>query len=176
MKHEEIRPSKSENDIVDMILKDHEPLKQLIKIMKNTEKDLDERADAFAEFAPLLIAHSKPEEQSLYVFMKGNEDLRELGFEGDVEHTLADQLVEEIMRTEDPDLWGARVKVLAELVEHHIEEEEEELLPEFRKESESADRERLGSLFLDLKVKLLERGGEETPHESKMGDGKSSVH
>jgi len=40
----------------------------------------------------------------------------------------ADQLVEENMRTDDEDLWSARVKVLAELVEHHIEQEPKNVL------------------------------------------------
>ncbi|KYG68033.1 hypothetical protein AZI87_01825 [Bdellovibrio bacteriovorus] len=155
----------SELDIINMILEDHKPLKELIEVMKDSEKELEERQEAFAQFAPLLISHAKPEEQSLYRYMKGDEELREGGFEGDVEHQLADQMVEEIMRTDDDDLWSARVKVLAELVEHHIEEEEEELLPDFKKHSESSDREKLGQLFLELKTKILERGGMDAPHE-----------
>ncbi|QDK45786.1 hypothetical protein DOM22_11825 [Bdellovibrio sp. ZAP7] len=162
-----------QDDIVEMILEDHKPLKELIKIMKDSDKDLEAREDAFAEFAPLLVCHAKPEEQSLYVYMKGNEELREDGFEGDVEHQLADQLCEEIMRTEDPDEIGAKIKVLAELVEHHIEEEEEDLLPEFRKNSEPQERMQLGEKFLALKVQYLEKGGQETPHES---DWNSEIH
>jgi hemerythrin superfamily protein len=164
------------DDIVDMILEDHKPLKALIKVMKDSDKSLDERANAFAEFAPLLICHAKPEEQSLYIYMKNDEDLREEGFEGDVEHALADQLVEEIMRTDDPDLWGARVKVLAELVEHHIKEEEDELLPDFKKHSEAQDRKNIGVTFLALKTSLLEKGGEETPHEGDFSDEDSQTH
>ncbi|WP_291516538.1 hemerythrin domain-containing protein [Bdellovibrio sp. ArHS] len=155
----------AELDIINMILEDHKPLKELIEVMKDSEKGLEERQEAFAQFAPLLISHAKPEEQSLYRYMKSDEELREGGFEGDVEHQLADQMVEEILRTEDEDVWSARVKVLAELVEHHIEEEEDELLPDFKKHSETSDREKLGQLFLDLKTRLLERGGMDAPHE-----------
>ena len=145
-------------DIVDLILKDHEPLKKLIKIMKDSDKELSERKAAFEEFAPVLIAHAKPEELVLYTFMKRDEELREEAFEGDVEHTLADQLLEECKRTDDEDLLGARIKVLAELVEHHIEEEEEELLPDFKKNSEHRDRIKLGEKFLKLKIDYLAAG------------------
>ena len=89
-------------------------------------------------------------------------------FEGDIEHGLADQLVEEIKRTEDDDMWSARVKVLAELVEHHIEEEEEELLPDYKNNSETAERMQLGQLFLKLKTQLLEQGGEDSPREAML--------
>lgn len=163
-----------ETDIVGLILEDHKSLKELIKIMKDTDTELSERAEAFAEFAPLLTSHAKPEEQVLYTYMKADEELREEGFEGDVEHQLADQLVEEIMRTDDQDQWSARVKVLAELVEHHIDEEESELLPDFRKNSESSERMEMGQNFLMLKTKLLEAGGVDTVKESQLKTQKAS--
>lgn len=158
----------AEMDIVNMILEDHKPLKQLIKILKDDEKELNERKAAYEEFAILLVTHAKPEEQSLYVAMKKDEELRAEAFEGDIEHGLADQLVEEIKRTEDDDMWSARVKVLAELVEHHIEEEEEELLPDYKKNSEPAERMQLGQLFLKLKTQLLEQGGDDSPKEAQL--------
>ena len=167
----------TESDIVNIILEDHKPLKRLIKIMKDSDKhSMDERAEAFAEFAPLLFVHAKPEEQVLYTFMKTDEELREGAFEGDVEHQLADQLIEEIKRTDDQDLWSARVKVLAELVEHHIEEEEEDLLPDFKKESEPKERLAMGQKFLLLKTQLLEQGAEETPHEARIMPRSEAKH
>ncbi len=163
------RAEKAEaTDIVSLILEDHKPLKRLIKIMKDSDKDLTERMAAFGEFGPLLVSHSKPEEQTLYSFMKESEeeDIRVDAFEGDVEHGLADQLLEELKRMKGEDeKWTATVKVLAELVEHHIEEEEEELLPDFRKNSELKDRKKLGQKFLKLKSELLAQGGDDSPPE-----------
>jgi hemerythrin superfamily protein len=157
----------NKEDIIEMILHDHKALKKLIKVMKNSDKDLSERQEAFEEFAPLLVVHAKPEEQTMYVFMKDDEDLREEGYEGDVEHGLADQLLEEIKRTDDEDLWGARVKVLAELVEHHIEEEEEKLLPDFRKHSEIEERVQMGARFMKIKHQLEDQGGKDTIEEGE---------
>jgi hemerythrin-like domain-containing protein len=153
-------------DIIQLILEDHKPLKRLIKIMKDSDAELSERQDAFEEFAPLLVVHAKPEEQTLYVTMKEEDEMREEGFEGDVEHQLADQLLEEIKRTDDEDLWSARVKVLAELVEHHIEEEEDEMLPDFKKEIEISERVELGQEYLRLKAKYEDMGGKDTVRES----------
>ncbi|MBS1972288.1 MAG: hemerythrin domain-containing protein [Bdellovibrionales bacterium] len=155
------------SDIIDLILDDHRPLKDLIKVMKNVgQHDLEDRQEAFEKFARLLTLHAKPEERTMYDFMKGDEEIRELGFEGDVEHGLADQLVEEIKRTEDDDdLWSARVKVLADLVENHIEEEESDLLPNFRDHSELEDREELALKFLRLKDELNDLGGSDAPEE-----------
>ena len=80
-------------------------------MLKDSEVSLSERKSAFEEFAPLLASHAKAEEEVLYVAMKKNEELREDGFEGDVEYIMADQLLEEIPRTTDEDLWSARVEM-----------------------------------------------------------------
>lgn len=146
-----VRKASDARDIVELILKDHKPLKKLIETMKDSEADLDEVRDAFEEFAPLLINHAKPEEQALYTKMKEREDdLRCEGFEGDTEHAIADNLVKEIQTTRDEDEYRAKVKVLAELVEHHIEEEEEEMLKDVRKEFELEERVSMGKKYTAL--------------------------
>ncbi len=153
--------SQEEGDILELILEDHKPLKQLIKILKDPEKySLEERRDAFEDFAPLLTIHAKPEEESLYIFMKDKDEdeLKVQGYEGDVEHAIADQLVNEIKETGNEDLWSARVKVLAEMVEHHIEEEEDEMFPEIRKNSELEERAKLGTLYMQLKTQFDAEG------------------
>lgn len=155
----------SSKDIVEIILDDHKALKKLVQVMKDSDKDLSERKKAFQEFAPLLLQHAKPEEQSWYLYMKKAVDMREEGFEGDVEHGLADQLVEEIKRTEDEDQVSARIKVLAELVEHHIEEEEEEQLPEFKKNTSNVEREQLGELYMQLQSGMPRT---DAPRESQL--------
>jgi hemerythrin superfamily protein len=142
------------NDIIQLILKDHKPLKQLIKIMKSEDATMAKKKAAFGKFAPTLIAHAKPEEQTWYVNMKKEHDMSVEGTEGDVEHGLADQLCTELKHTQDHDMFMAKVKVLAELVEHHIKEEEGELLPEYRKASTLEERQELGAKYLSLQEKF----------------------
>jgi len=156
------------NDIVELILEDHKPLKELIRILKDDEQDFEKRSEAMDQFAVALICHAKPEEEVLYEQIKKIKELRTEGYEGEVEHTLADQMVEEIRRTTDPDVWSAKVKVVAELVEHHIKEEESELLPDFQSYSEANMREQLGVQFLEAKTALLEQGGVDSPSEREL--------
>lgn len=158
--------SNSEPDIIKLILEDHKPLKELIHVLKNSDTDLEERELAFEEFTSLLTIHAKAEEQVLYTFMKEIKDLREEAFEGDVEHGLADQMIEEALLTEDQDLWSARVKVLAELVEHHLKEEEDDMLPDFKKYSEKAERAQLSEQYVQMKAKL-EKSEIEMANEEK---------
>lgn len=159
-----------QSDILKLIVEEHKPLKQMIKVLKDSEKnDLEDRKAMFEEFAVELISHAKPEEKSLYAFMRSEEDLREDSFEGDVEHGLADQLIEEIKRTEDDDMWSARVKVLAELVEHHIKEEEEDMFPEVRKHADAEKRAELAQTYMEAKAEFLaQTGGVESPSEKNM--------
>lgn len=145
------------HDIIQMILDDHKPLKRCIEILKNSEMNLSSRRAAFNEFAPLLLIHAKAEEAVLYAFEKTEVDMREDAFEGDVEHALAEQMVEDVKQSVDKDIWSAKAKVLAELVEHHIKEEESEMFPELKKEANASELIRLGEDYLAEKNKI--KGG-----------------
>lgn len=142
------------HDIIQMILDDHKPLKRCIEVLRNSEMNLSSRRAAFNEFAPLLLMHAKAEEVVLYAFEKTEVDMREDAFEGVVEHALAENLIEDVKQSVDKDVWSAKVKVLAELVEHHIKEEETELFPELKKEASMDNLVRLGDEYLAEKNKL----------------------
>ncbi len=143
-------------DIVDIIVEDHKPLKSLIKILKDSdERSLDDRLKAFDEFAELLTLHAAAEEQILYMHMKESEDLRRDAFEGEVEHALADQIISDCKSSkDDDDLWSAKAKVLAEIVEHHVQEEEEQLFPDLKKFTSTELRNQLGRDYLKLKANI----------------------
>ncbi len=149
------RKEKSQNrDIIVVLKEEHMPLKKLIRVLKSDTKEIDDRKKTFEEFVSLIIPHAKAEEKVLYKFLKEHADMKEEGFEGDVEHGLAEQMIEEAKRTDNEDLWSARVKVLAELVEHHIKEEEGDIFPEFKKNSETEDRTKLAVRHLEEKRKV----------------------
>ena len=142
----------SKEDIIKLILADHEPLKRLIGALKDLNSPIRTRRRIFEQFAPLLLVHAKAEQESLYTFLKDeNKELRIDGIEGDVEHALAEYMLEEVKMAEDAEVWSARCKVLAELVEHHIEEEEAEILPHFKKECDVEERVMIGKEYLELK-------------------------
>ncbi|MGE4133607.1 MAG: hemerythrin domain-containing protein [Bdellovibrionales bacterium] len=144
----------SGQEITDYIMKDHKEIRECLKIMKDSEADIGDREDAFFRFIPLFVAHAKPEECVLYSHLKSFEDLRTLGFEGETEHDLAERMLAAAERSRDDDVWCARIKVLAELVEHHIEEEEKTILPAFKKKTDADERKQLGEQFLDAKAEF----------------------
>lgn len=157
----------TEYDAVDLILEDHKRLKELISVLKDLDADESQRKNAAEEFAICLIAHAKPEEQVLYTVMKHYPPFRIEAFEGETEHTVADQLLAEIKKAKDNDDWSAKVKVIAELVEHHIEEEESKILPHVKKGFSRELRNSLGREFLKKKAEVYESGGEAPPPERR---------
>lgn len=138
-------------NIIDLILTDHKPIKECLKILKKVDADVGERLVTFDKFAHLLITHAKAEEQSLYAVMQESREFKLEGLEGETEHSIAEQLINEIFATNSQDEWSAKVKVLAELVEHHLEEEETELLPHFKKKTDIKKCEEMGEEYLLLK-------------------------
>ena len=159
-----------QEDIIEQILTDHKPIKKCIKVMKDFDETNNDRRKAFEEFAAYLVPHAKAEEHVLYAFLKNDADLCQEGFEGDVEHDLAVNLIDDIKHTDDEDLWSAKVKVLAELVEHHLKEEEDEVLPNFKKHSKHDERIYLGQDYAQAKNEIQ---GQQRPETSR---GPEAVH
>lgn len=155
-----------DDDLITLILDDHRPLKEMIRVLKDAGRSLGERRGVFEDFARHLTVHARPEEEVLYARMKDDPVLRTEAFEGEVEHGLTDQMLEEAKRTDDANLWSARVKVMAELLENHIHLEETELLPDFKARTTLEERARMGREFVDRKTRLVDQGGADTVEEN----------
>jgi hemerythrin superfamily protein len=153
-KKSEIKSSMDESDssdVITLILKEHKPIKELILVLKDPEATFEEKEPAFIDFEQLLTSHAKAEEESLYVHMKEVDDLRVEALEGDTEHALADQMIKEVNDSMgDKDTWMAKVKVLAEMVDHHVKEEEKEVFKELRKEFDLDKRVEIGEMYSRL--------------------------
>ena len=159
-------------DIVELILNDHTPLKLLIETLKNIEIERPEKAEPLEEFVFLLRGHAKAEEKSLYAAMKSFAPLKIQSFEGDTEHAIAEQLIHEINATSSDEAWLAKVKVLAESVENHIEEEETLTLKKVQSEMTKELRMKIGNEYTqnyDEYIKLSTIRPTHNPRFNKSG-------
>lgn len=154
MNNQDTLPTDAREDIIELILQDHKPLKALIKTLKDGDIPRSEKEGLYEEFVPLLMTHAKAEEKSLYMQMKEFDELRKESIEGDTEHAIADQLIHEINAAADDQVWGAKVKVLAEVVEHHLKEEESEMLENVEKQIDVVTRRELGAIYVDLRTEM----------------------
>jgi len=84
-----------------------------------------------------LVVHTTIEEEIFYpavrAALKSKDDQDQLD-EAIVEHAAAKDLIRQIQEMDpEDDLYDAKVKVLGEEVEHHVEEEEKEMFPNVKK-------------------------------------------
>lgn len=128
------------SQLVEALKADHKKLRAEINLLKEIDISQLDRQLCFGRFLPLLISHTQREEKIVYRFMKAQDDenLNFMAYEGKTKHTIADQLVEDMLSENlSNEEWSASAKVLAEIVEQHIDEEENEVFPYLKRHLDS---------------------------------------
>ena len=81
-----------------------------------------------------LTAHATAEEEIFYPAARAAIDKVELVDEADIEHASAKDLIAQIEGSSpSDDHYDAKVKVLGEYIDHHVQEEENEMFPKVRR-------------------------------------------
>ena len=120
---------------IELLKQDHEIVRKLLEQLSGTtERAVKSRLDLLHKIEQELSIHTQLEEQIFYPAYKdaGGKDAAIMDAEAREEHRTVDALVlPDLLQTDPATIpFTGRVKVLKELLEHHIEEEEEELFPE----------------------------------------------
>ena len=131
----------------------HKRFKQYEKLAEAKAKGSDRQALA-EEICTMLTAHATIEEEIFYPAAREALDEEDLLDEAEVEHASAKDLIAQI-RSMGPDdaLYDAKVTVLGEYIDHHVEEEEGEMFPKCRKAD--MDLKALGERLATRKQELL---------------------
>ena len=123
-------------DAIEMLKEDHRKVEKLFEEFEETgERAYETKAGLAEQIIRELRIHSQLEEEIFYPAARGAQsETTEQVKEAIEEHHVVDQLLEEIegMQPQD-EQYDAKVTVLKENVEHHVEEEEGELFKEARK-------------------------------------------
>jgi hemerythrin superfamily protein len=140
------------NDVVDLIVQDHRELQRMFEELRS---DPSKRKALAPVMSTLLFAHSRAEESEVYPRAKA------AGGEDDVEHSQeehleADQIAERLTSLDpDSDEFGEVLEQLIEAVTHHLEEEEESVLPHMRERMSEDELTDLGEKFLAVRAEHL---------------------
>jgi hemerythrin-like domain-containing protein len=143
-------------NIIDILLLDHSYLKDCIEILKDEDEDKKTKLFHAKGFLDALKKHSAGEKKALYSPLEDVEDLHFNILESEIEHGIVDAKVKSLtpkiqkMRTLSEEM-AAELKVLAELVEHHVQEEEDELFPKMRKDFSKEILNQMGYQFMVLR-------------------------
>jgi hemerythrin-like domain-containing protein len=135
-----------EHDFIQHLKEDHEKQRSMAKRLANSSGS-GEREDLRNEFYEELYPHMVGEESSIFDFMTSveDEDARAGALEALQEHHVAKMVLRELMELSlDSDIFRAKAKVLMELNNHHLEEEEEEHFPTLER---LCSKEQLDELF-----------------------------
>ncbi|MFC8968802.1 hemerythrin domain-containing protein [Streptomyces sp. NPDC057094] len=145
----------AEHDVVEMILKDHRRMEDLLRRMRSVEAD---RAKALEQFSALLIAHGEAEESQVYGALKRFKDVDNEEVEhGAEEHHEGNAALLALLEVSDvgSDAWDTRLEALAKAVSHHLDEEERTILNGARENVPDERRAELGTAFLQEREKQL---------------------
>ena len=137
---------------IDLLKQQHKKTKAALD--KASEGKLDSRESKKA--ADELVAHMVIEEHVFYPRIR--ELMKDMVGESFEEHTVARFALARALTARGDDQIKARFTVLKELIEHHVEEEEEEMFPKVKKLFSKADLEQLGAKMEDMLADLLAEG------------------
>ena len=143
-------------DAVAMLKADHREVEALFEAFEVAESAGQKRALA-EQICTALTVHAKLEEGIFYPACRSTIENQDLVDEALVEHDGAKVLINEIEAGgPDEDFYDAKVKVLKEQIQHHIEEEEKIRGNIFQQaRAADVDLEALGERMAERKAELM---------------------
>ena len=151
-------PAATAVDAIALLTADHKEVKALFKAydqLVDADGGDEEKLQLALEICTKLTVHATVEEEIFYPAAREVlEDDEDLVDEADVEHACAKELIAQIEQSAPADpLYDAKVKVLSEYINHHVEEEEGEMFPKIRQSDLDIDA--LGEEMSQRKEVLL---------------------
>lgn len=127
----------AKTDATILLTRDHTEVHRLFKKyekLADADAPAAERQALAEQICTLVTCHATIEEEIFYPAAKAAKVDGDLLDEAEVEHASAKDLIAQILAmSADDDLYDAKVTVLGEYIDHHVEEEEDELFPKCRR-------------------------------------------
>jgi hemerythrin superfamily protein len=119
------RPAATQQDAVALLKADHRQVEQWFEQFESTRSD-ERKGQLARQICQALKVHTEIEEEIFYpAFLAATED-KDMHHEAEVEHDGAKKLIAEIEASgPKDDYYDAKVKVLSEMIKHHVKEEEQ---------------------------------------------------
>ena len=119
-------------DAIELLEEQHREVEQLFEDLEQ-ESSPERKQALFQELADMLAVHATIEERHFYPTVR-DEKTEKLLLESVEEHLAVKRLIADLLKAEPEEpSFAAKVKVLKEEIEHHVEEEESELFPQARR-------------------------------------------
>lgn len=140
-------------NITDILLLDHSYLKECIEVLKDEDENKKNKCKFAKSFLDTLRKHSAGEKRALYAPLLEAKEFRTMVLKGQIEHGIIDSKVKTLTAklagmNSLNEMLEAEMIVLAEMVERHLEEEENELFPQMQEEIERKMLNEMGYQFM----------------------------
>ncbi len=157
---------------VTLLKQDHKKVKELLSALaESTERAAKKRVSMLQQIALELEIHAQIEEEIFYPAFRETtkkRDEEKLFFEATEEHNAAKLVLADLMRADPGTLnFAGKAKVLKELVEHHIKEEERDMFPHARENMDAETLTELGERLAARKKELLSAGKNGSARQSR---------
>jgi hemerythrin superfamily protein len=111
-------------DAIALLKADHRQVEDWFEQFEKTESEA-KKQDLATKICDALTVHTTIEEEIFYpAFLEATDD-KDIHHEAEIEHEGAKRLIAEIQASSpDDEYFGSKVKVLSEMIKHHVKEEE----------------------------------------------------
>jgi hemerythrin-like domain-containing protein len=145
-------------DAFNLLKADHRKVEKLFSQLESARGQAKIRV--FEQIQTELELHTHIEETIFYPALEEPKQTHELTLEAYEEHDVVKKLLKELSRAKSPtEEWEAQAKVLQENVEHHVEEEENELFKKAQAALSEDELETLGEQMANEKERQQGRRG-----------------
>jgi hemerythrin superfamily protein len=144
---------------IDLLEQQHREVEELFDDFESAGEGAKKTKERLCrEISNQLAIHAEIEEKLFYPESK-QEDTEEILRESVEEHLSMKRILADLIESGSEDeQFDAKVKVLKEQVEHHVEEEEKDLFPKVRKSLSKEELDDLGTRMRQMAEELEEQG------------------
>ena len=146
--------------IYDALITDHRKVQDLMNQLVNlAEGDEEIRHELVQKVRDELIPHSRAEEAVFYNSIRAINTAQDLVWHGYEEHMMAESLLRSLQAAEKIDAgWKAIARKLQTALNHHINEEEEKIIPVAKQLFTPQEAAVMGQAFEKMKPEVREEG------------------
>jgi hemerythrin superfamily protein len=158
-------------DAIALLKADHRQVEEWFEQFEST-RSADRKKTLATQICQALTVHTKIEEEIFYpAFLEATEE-EDMHHEAAVEHDGAKKLIAQIEASgPDDDYYDAKVKVLSEMIKHHVKEEEQRGGMFAKARESEMDLKALGESLAARKAALMGNEDEEDAAPSRRGRG-----
>lgn len=146
-------------DILELLKQDHENVlllfDELDQATEKSGKKQNRQDQVFGQLRQLLDVHMAGEEEVFYPVLSEDEDIRTMILEAIEEHRVVKMVLAEMDAMPKDEHWIAKLRVLRDNVEHHIEEEEDDIFENADGILSSDQRSSMGNRMAEIKEEHL---------------------